>query len=157
MGLILCSLLNGCKSRYTTVERYQDYKNIPRQETASLKGGHYEKHMVNEPIKYSELTEVIHKKGSIAKTRNKKIKESKLEEKTGDIEAASNTLIRLKKKEKEPRSYVDPKYSKLNSAFAINALMIWATGYFIIGIGSIMHLFLLGAIGFAVLSFIQRH
>ena len=157
MGLHLCLLLNGCKSRYTTVENYQDYNNIPRQEIASIKGDHNEKYMVNEPVKYAEPAEAAHEKTAVAKPKNKKIEKSSVLEKTDNFEAATKPIIRLKRKEKEPRKYVDPKYSKLNSAFAVNALMIWATGYFIIGIGSIMHIFLLGAIGLAILSFIQRH
>ena len=157
LGLHLCSLLNGCKSRYTTVENYQDHNNIPRQEIASIKGDPYEKYMVNESLKYAEPIEAAHKKTAVAKPRNKKIKKSIVLEKTDNFEAATKPIIRLKRKEKEPRKYVDPKYSKLNSAFAVNALMIWAIGYFIIGIGSIMHIFLLGAIGLAILSFIQRH
>ncbi|HET6244732.1 MAG: hypothetical protein H0V01_02765 [Bacteroidetes bacterium] len=155
ISILFLSLINSCSSaRYTGLKSYQ-YSDI------SLKD-EFTNRIVRPEPPLEELVilpdSLLVPKEHIVLVKNDKKNFKKPFPKQSKVEVRKSEQLNLvvKRKVKIPKPYQGPKFDRLTSTFAVNSFLIWIVGFFLIGIGAIMHIFLVLAIALVVLSIINK-
>lgn len=141
--ILLLLLINSCSNaRYTGLKSYrysdEEIPNIQQQ-------------------KIPDTTKIINKNSNLNQNEKDYLYEHEnRKEKKETIRNSESPFPKSHIKVKKPKASQAPKYNILTSTFVVNALLIWIVGFLVIGIGSVMHIFIGVAVALSVLSIIKK-
>lgn len=161
---LLFFIINSCSNaRYTGLKSYRysaslnERKPILKTEDECEKTPIIERQTTKDTSNTAIVDSSVTRSVVYNKEKEKKLKKpANINEKKTEVEKSDKVLMKSNISIKNYKLYQRPKYDMLTSTFAVNSLMIWATGFFLAGIGSIMHIFLIIGIAMAIVSIIKK-
>ncbi len=156
IAIFLLLIISSCsKAKYTGLKSFQ-YSDYNKPEVTELNTDTC--HEISFIQTHSKLESTLvmtmnpvynkNKKNSLNKVSNK--------EKNSESENGKKSALKNNRKVKVYKPYQGPKYDRLTSTFSVNALLVWVAGFLIVGIGSVMHIFLILALALAILAVIKK-